>query len=1027
MAKRQDLYSDSVSSVSDFILGSGKPAKPGKTRPPKFDGADYNDSLAATFAAIANAPAVFLADTAVNSLNSTLGDAALIEFRMNSDQKLVRYGLDKNAGRVRVRGSDLNKFLKSPGEYIEAAYKAGQAERKWATTIGLTGGALELANVFIWAKANGLNKEEAGALAASVWDLDRTTIGEYESSKLLVENAMLKSNSGISPTAASKLTNDLITEGLKTRSGSGTGNKMWSDRPSEVSKSIYAAGIFKTEQEFSDFVFSALSKDEAKLLSSTNPKDVKRQQELTKVVNGWVQAGWKEIATNKPKLDALVSKYITNPAERGSFYDEFGKGYKARHRSGVYILDGHMTNFGFRELMKDNILLKVNRTAGPERDKYLRTLAAVDVIQRLKPAGEYQITDFAQVKSQIEGLIPGATPAEQQQLSRMLKEVTAAQNKYVSRYRNRSRLEIEAQWRGAENGGILEYNSKFESKALLKNKIQADLMELMKSGKAANDPEVLRLQYALDAANSRFGSIYGNRMGMANAIMWYRGVKGFSPGGFVPGLFTGAAYASGPFSPGDFGPHTLLSRKRDKNGSIEWIQDKDGNRLVSKNDSTAVILLQRDYLPSTYANLTNMYYFTPGSVLKSLVWSGEGFYYMAEMRRRRMINDMLLGIQKQGIKGPTGVLGQFIDANGKINMRLVNSEYLTMLEGLKEAGYTDLYNKFNKAFSSYERNITVANFFGTPGRLWNKVVKEQFLKRVQGTFGSFAHLISKNPIWTKAVNDFTAGSIGFYQLVQRGVELVFRSVLAATGPIGTILSFIITSVVVSTLVKVSKPILDLSVFALFSILAFVLIFICMFAATPFNIMNRMKTHAIQPPVAGIELEPLPGDFPEDPDPVVLNPNQDAICPINPGAICTQGPFGAPSHTRMGTYAIDMSTGSGPFRAPTDGVVVFANNSNNCPWGNGGNYGGLLIFRSSDNIYYEVMHVNPTVGTGPVKQGTVIATMAMNLKSSKCWTGAHYHIDTCFGSQQQCVSRSRGARWLNSKEWYNELGCGIRGC
>lgn len=1029
MAKRNDLYSDSLGSVTDFILGSGKPKKPGKVKPPKFDGVDYNDALAGTFANIAMAPAVFVADPLVNSLNSTLGDPALIQLYLDVNAKQELLGLDKNAGRIRVRGSDLNKFLQSPGEYIEKAYKGVQAERKWARNIMLMGGGLEFANTLLWAKKNKLSNTDAARLASSVWDLDKSQYTEQDALGILTENALLKSGTGLSISQIEELNSKILKEGHSLKEGKSSARKLWSSEAVDVHKHLYAPAIFKTESEYKDFLTKNLDRGSRDLLASlaagtlTDPGSVAAANKLKNSLDSTTTSGWSTISANKTKLDSVVSKHIPDPALRAQFYSNFEQEFLSRNRK-TFVFDGNLTNYGIREMFKDNQWLKAGMVTGPDREKYLRSVAAAGVLQRLKPAASYSDPDYAKAMSEAEALRGRIPDAE---VNALVNQIKKAHSMHDKRYTNRARGEIESKWRNPRNPTFLQYENPLESKLLLEARLKTEIRDLELNGVPTTDPRMQELLYAMDSIKGPFNPFGSGRGRVANMIAWYRVSKDFSPSGFVPGLFTGATYAAGPWSPGEFDLTVMQRRKKDASGNAIWTS-KDGKRNLDVDETGSVFLLPRDNMPATYQGLVNMYYLTPGSLFKTFLWSGEGFYYRAEMKRRSAITRMLKDLNPDSITGASGLLGEFYDS-GKFKWDSVDKDYLKLLEALKDAGYTDLYRKYDKIFSSYERTLGRANFFGTPGRIWSNAVKKGVMMPMQSRFASLFKLLSKNEKWVSALNLFGAGKIGIYQLVNTGVKIVLGTVLSSLGPVGTFIGMIISDVIVGTLVKLSKPILDLSVLALMGIIGIFFVIMCTVIAGSFTWANRLKTHAVQPPVAGIEIEPLPGEFPDNPDEVILDPTQDAICPVTAGATCNQGPLGSFSHARMGTYAIDLAPNAGPFRAPTDGVVVSVKASNACPWGpnRGANYGGIVVFRSSDNIYYEVMHVNPTVGTGPVEQGTVIATMARNLRSSGCWTGAHYHIDTCVGSQGACVARSRSARWLNSKTWYNELGCNIRGC
>lgn len=1033
MAKQDDLYSDAVSSVTDFILGdpNRKPEK-GSLKP-QTGGVDSGDPLANAFAHLAAAPGLYLSDPATNLLNDTLGDKALVELRLYEDPKFSGLGLDSDTGRLRIRGSDLGKFVKNPTAFIDDVYKKMAAERKWQNVMSI-GGALEVGNTYAWARKNKLSRGDSASLAFTTWELDASGPNQDASAGKLFENSLLSDDAlNISPDKAIELSKKFEKIGRK----SGSYN-LWAGNKRDVSRHIMSGLMFKDKAAYEKFakgnVEGSLGDDARALwkLGNSTPGALSVDQkkafdEIKKTYEQIVDTDFSRITKHKSTLSKMFAEQgITDPAVIKSLEANMLQQYKGVRNLSASQFNGNLSRWGFRNLTKENFLMKAMRApeGSAEQKKYLQAAGAINVVERFHFGESYSGHDMGNLQRTIANELKGATGAYKKQLEGILGDAYTAENinkKWTSKPKGTNTFVQDGKsiaWKANAPNGWIQRDRGGASKKFVRAQLDFEILKMQKVG-STKPYDIRKLQMLMSSReNLGAGALGGQyRAAMGNATTFYRNMKDFSAGNWLGSMVSG------------YGFHTagVLSPAEGYMSHIKYA-NKDGSVSMYTNR----ILMGKEAMVPGYAGLTNMYYFTPGTLLKTALWNGEGIFYIAEKKRRRMISSLLteidvndLGKYLGGGSGDifdllrkahvvTKVDGDWIFNPNKIDSsKGDNTYYFELIEALKGSRFDSLYRKYVKQRDSLEKMGSLGHFLSFGNRKFGAIF-DSIKGKWQGGMGNLLMKLSGNKGWQAAVKKFTEGKLGLYQLLEKGVNMILQKFFPAlASAVGGVVGWFIATVITGVLLKISKPFIQLTALAVFGVIG---LFLCVgFAIFPLNPANVAKTHSAQPPVQSIGYAPLPGPAGQS-TAFDLDPNKLAICPINQGATCTQGPFGPTSHARMGTFSVDIDDNAGAFRAPSDGIISGVSASRECEWERGVSRGGQLTFTDLDGVKYRVFHVDPLVTNGPIAQGTVLGTMSQNLVTSECWGGSHYHMDTYVGGN-----------WLNTYDWLNKLGCNVGVC
>lgn len=1021
---KQKQYEGAVDSVFDFIFANSKSkSKPLRYRPTGMSGAD---EMTKALAAIAGNPALMITQQGMEHINETLLSAKLFEFRLDYDKQYdetINPQFDKNASRVRVRFSDLGKVANDPNKFVDGIYKKMQQERALSKTFlpAMMFG-MDQALTAGYAKKNGMNISDALKLSKSaqirpdqqMLDMNRELIGQ---------NAAINHE-------IRKIKSELERSGLDPKSPAFA---------SAVQDEIRRRGndIKKRSDDFANLLQENKEMRNLDLMreyKAKKPDDDKSTDSPLYTSFNANKASLRSDLINKKGMTGAEADALITSLER-ELRGNVGHGIST-YRTNLY------KNYDYKAAIASSL---------EDRERLHRSKAIVLGYERFKGNGERASGNIDASIKELKGIIKSTDdPRLKQQYQGLLGELNT-----LKKTGDDTAGKASSFWAGTPSRGNEKYNAEVFQRQLRVEEIS--LNKRIREAKQSGDAFEVKM---LQAQRQQLRSFRLNAQGVpgqewryrfANVDAFRKSFQTVAQGGLGPGLMNGTIFMEpvvGSAAPGTFGDVSFLeNRGRDKDGNLiiadrfsaggkYSVDFKKGDGTIDSYKPENIIVPRNT--PYGYGELASLYYFTPISMLKTVAWNGEGFHYLAHRRVQSLQMDLAKEANVNALKSIFGGFNEdqlkklgfgkdfTADADGFAGNYLAVIEHLKVLESegklspemkslLKKVSRKyNLGSRFSRIGAAYNRmgpwRVTQNLASSISGFFWEKM-------GLKATTNNILMRLSSNEIWTEAVGKFMGGGIGLSQLLRTGITTAANAVgVVFGGPIGQAALGIITWVATGLLMKLSKPFMQIFMTAMVGLM----IVVC---AIPFVIegffsRSNVAATAMEPGIAQIcGVEIYPGD-PVDPTPGVGDGEvpPDAICPVNIGAVCNQGPNGTWSHSKMGTLAIDLGVNAGVWKAPSDGTVTQSVASMDCEWDPGNNRGGQMVFQDTFGNTYRLLHADPLVGTGPVSQGTPIARMSTGLPRSLCWTGAHYHLEV-----------QSGGGYMNSLQWYNDLSCGIQGC
>lgn len=1022
-------FEGSLNSIFDFIFDSR--AQKGKLKPARISGEPYGgDEMSRALAEIAMSPLTQLSDTFLGSVGGTLLDPSIIEFQLDKFDDTKFKNFDGNAGRFRVRGHELKKFITDPNAYLKKVEEKAKKERKVARVAAM-GAGIDAA----WAMYNG---KRSGMGTMDAWRFGSAARMSYDQG-MKVEHEKMIANNAVMEREIEAASERVKNSGQFPPSAYGT--------PAFSSAVVAEAKKAKPRiDENTEKLHKALKSskglrglDYAEGFGSLVEKDAAGNV----IAKGVSTAQFKQIEAD---LRAELSRMNVDPNE----IDGIMKGF--RSEMGKERVGGSSAS-GYRNTYYDNQVLKLQFATDAEAKQIATNASYALTWERLKGGDEISgstvQTSISNVQKDINKLVKKSSssplsPAERAQLANLEsinKKLTTAWSKEQERMYGG-----DAFWRAGLDGGFVKSEDQKYILEAHKQQMNYEIIKLQSRLDSSTDEftkrrlkmQIESLKKATDNSKRMMGTDFRLRMG--NAYVSYNAVKGsMSLGGLMSGL---PFFANGYASPGAIGARKIRQQKRDENGKLMFAAD--GSKIY--DDVVAgVFVVGRDNVNLVAQKATNLYYFTPGSLIKTFGWNGEGFKYMAFMRERES--------QRAFMRDRGSVITDFLkrkksDPNysmfftdDEVDLFKVGNQYTELIDLLSKDGnlppqIASLLKVATKKRESVEGFLKWGNRFSRTGDAWNAMVtKVMGMKGINQLFGKgnqnwrkvFAKAFKNDKIWQASVAKFVGGSLGLKQVIKAFLVAAITSVVGVvTGGVALLVEGI--AWVGSELVfKLARPVTVFLVIALWGVCG-----IIGFLIYGMGEIFLPKTVASQSIVPGEVLmcntELVPVDLtPGNPDgsPGEGKPPSNATCPINSNPGCKQGPYGEYSHhvpgdSRFWRYAIDTSPPAGPWRAPLDGKVISAQKIMKCPLPDPSRpvtvyLGYKIVFQDNSGTTYIIIHSEPVVPAGTsVKQGDVVATVARNVPVNYCWTGAHYHLE---------VKNAGG--WVNSLEWYNAMSCGVK--
>lgn len=1032
--KKDDKYTDALDSIFKTIFSSNY--KPPRSRRPdrNMPGPDA-DIAAGALAAMALNPTLQLTEEAMNSLNTTMGQQELLKFHIDKGDEKHYANYDDNYGRFRVRVADAEKALTDPMSYADKIEEKAEEERKWLRLASL-GGAIDSAIAASYGYKNGMTAKDA-------YQLGMTATGKYSDSMRAANHDLLAEN------IAMKSQSDLIRDELARDE-----RYRGADKRTDLENALFERA--SKSKEDADRIASDLKQvmSSRDLDGALFTRNYKGQEELLNQRRELIRKGLMEINGKRPSgerydVDTVLKNFDSEI--KSQFLGDNSAGYRVN----LY------RNYHNRMMFSDN---------PDEIRKLARAKGVTEVWHRIKGSKEYMasqsvsesLKEIGKEIKRIEGLenMSAADQAYLAQLQQQQGRFQEIENNFNMRMwgqsetaRNLGIKDESAQpWRSPTSSFERSLSEKDRSRAINAS-IDFQISKLEHQISEAGDVpgRLAQLNFELEGLRRMKGGFdrtpgLDARIRLSNGMNIYRELQGnVYQSGLVAGLpfFAYGWQSTGAFGPvqnmkvkvkGDDGIERYMSYYSDSRKGIEGLKDVDGPAIV----------LPRDDIRPAQAALTNLYYITPGSLMKTLFYNGEGFAYLSE-RRLRKLQDRLYFDRESPLthfllanRGNPLYSEYFID--GEIDYTKVTLDYLELFDKITNSdseipeSLKKLINQYSKQHGRIIKLKDYAYRLGSPQRFIAKLVAggntmlKRMLDRATGrdnatlAFQTWLKSRFQSDVWANTVEQFFAKSIGVRQLVREATKQVIFGLLkkigVATSGTGVgILIYIVTTFVEKVGLKIVKYTFGISIVALWGLVA-VICALLFFLSSSLLDRPTVAHNSIVPgqvDICATSLVPI-GPPSGQGNPTPGQPPQDAICPIPKGSYCTQGPFNSVSHGPMGTFAVDVST-YGAWVAPTDGVVTRASHNVECDWEAGKNAGGIVNFVDNAGNEYRMLHVDPLVPVGTaVSQGDIIAVPSSGLPKSKCWTGLHYHLDT-----------KSGGGWVNSEEWYNGLGCNLTTC
>lgn len=993
MAKQDEAYENALASIFDFIFKQAKSKSKPLRPPPRPSGATGNE-LADGLAEIAAKPALYATDALMQFLNQGLLDQKLIELYVDQLDSDEFQNIEGSSGRFRIKANDLSKFIANPGSFVSGAVDSARGERAWARVAGF-GKFIDQAAARLWARKNGFSRIEADRFAKAA-KMTVTPEMMADAKSMALENAATDAAFGMGLSA-----NRAKAMGESFNNAMNTGDL----RRVQVFGNGVQNGLFTgSEDEFWTHALRLDAGDKkifAMNRSQVAPGDLEKYLALQDA---------KQKLTPNLKLMQRKSDNLRNELRKSMSDGEINALFSRFHAIGLHTKGhylssrGTVNQFAYRDLLFNKVGLEALMTS----DKAERELAAMKqkalmMWQRAKGPGNFNVRGFKELNDRIQQNINdfAGDPVAIKELEALQKKIKGFEQSEVDRLRRVQPIKLGGFERSADTKNVREaLKLEIESDSLLESRRLDRVMDQLRAESRKASPDASRIadlnrqreryQFKLSMLgykHDKFGSVPGStlRISLGNAVQAYRSIsstvlKG-GPTGLGLGLVTGVFYFGDPYvSPGTIGGKEIYS--------------SDG-----KSKYGATLVTPKSDIAPYYSMLTNLYYLTPGSLLKTFFWNGEAFSYIT-YRRQEYLRALF--------KSPEGVrLLNSIGYKGSFDKLMKNfPDIMKKLGGVQDPnlkGLARIALRNGRLFSGFSGIAGFYSRLSAPAGQAAKVISDAIQN---GIAKGLLRLVPINhEIWQIAVKKFSAGQLGLRQLIEAGITALLKlgSIsLPGIGPAITGAAWALTGVVTS----LAKPLLGLFVFAFMG-------FVFLLCAGAFSIGNFfMPQQHLIPSVGGVEFDP--GLLVDRPPPI------DSTCPIDQESPvrCTQGPQGRFSHAGAGFQpGIDIVPTNPFFFAPSDGTIILSKAVNNI-CGDGSNIGGQVEFRDNEGNIYVIRHGIPLFSVGAsIPAGTAISQVQRSIPGvGNCWTGAHFDINV-----------KSGGRFVDAEEWFEALDCNIGVC
>ncbi len=376
--------------------------------------------------------------------------------------------------------------------------------------------------------------------------------------------------------------------------------------------------------------------------------------------------------------------------------------------------------------------------------------------------------------------------------------------------------------------------------------------------------------------------------------------------------------------------------------------------------------------------MTNIYYLTPKSIMKTLFVNGEGFMYLAYKKAGKSMNDL----EKLGLDW--GLLAK----GDKAHLAFLNTKGFSESQLKGMVSFTKLGNIFS--FAQRQRDKVKA---------W--MDEHVFKKLRQKLYDSLVKRIVNKEALALLEQWLLKG--GFQVLAKSLVTSLLTALgIGVTGGLGYFIAPILSALVTDILYDTAKFLIQFVMIISVGIVG-LMIFLSSSSQKRFDSQAYAYTYYVPgeveynpnfvgiSPIIGEDDDHNIGDF------VAGSLPDGEKCLLGAGSFnCTQGPYGSYSHDNVA--AVDI-TGTDSFYAPTfcgnDNCVVTYSGSAHCT---NGYAGGMVKFKATyggSTYEFTLIHVSTTYGVGTkLSAGQKVArVMTIQETTHACSSGEHLHLQT----------------------------------
>lgn len=417
----------------------------------------------------------------------------------------------------------------------------------------------------------------------------------------------------------------------------------------------------------------------------------------------------------------------------------------------------------------------------------------------------------------------------------------------------------------------------------------------------------------------------------------------------------------------------------------------------------------------------SLYYLTPRSLLKTVLFNGEGF--------ARLLHNNLMGMEK------TMVAGGFGNTWEEMMKMLSREEMVGKLKGDTFKNIDEYLGITYKQIVARNKNLTPAqlaqlekifkntaslrkltNSFSTASRALEKIkafYTRIFSKQAKKIRVSIARKLLQNARFRNLLVKSGASKLLGKWIASGGIKVFVQSIVTAIAgaigvvgtPIGSAIVAALTWIATDLLMKLLKGLLELGKLMFLGIAGLIVIIIAITSGSvhKFNKTTYSYTKVVPGdviPCTQYEELPLgPGELPWG-TPIIPPPFGEQCVLGSQGMYCSQGfvDVANSTHSSMKNLKpVDLTNVSyvyAPQFCNTGDCKITAIRKINC--GDGSDAGGVVVFDANDGsttYTFKLLHVQPLAAVGErLSGGQPVALVQSDLEKGWCWTGKHLHLE-----------------------------------